>query len=92
MHQLPLIPIPPGGIKLPAVGFYVPHRPDIVLIDNCHIVDLAAVASQGVDFPHKVVAGGIQAAFGGIGPAGMVAGVTVGNGGWIVIVRAGGEQ
>ncbi|MFQ6610538.1 MAG: hypothetical protein ACE5D7_07035 [Fidelibacterota bacterium] len=34
----------------------------------------------------------IQAAFGRIGPAGVVAGVAIGHGGWVVVIRAGGEE
>ena len=61
--QLPLLPVPmyrvvnvvhTGGIRL-----YRAHRPNVVLVNNRHILQVGTDHAKGINRPGKVVAGGV---------------------------------
>ena len=49
-----------GRIVFGTIGPDHPNRPDIVLINNGHIVEIAAVITQGINGPGKIMTRGVQ--------------------------------
>ncbi len=73
MYQLPLLSVPVGGVvgldeiaeRIVGVGIRgvnLPHGPNVVFIDDGHIVKTAAalLSAKFINLPAKVVAGGVQ--------------------------------